>query len=115
MKVKIYHNPRCKKSREALQYLEEKGLEFEVIKYLDQKLTKEELHALLTQLNIAASDWVRKNEKVWKELYKGKKMTELEILEAMEKEPKLIERPVVVYKDKAVIARPLEKIDTLFN
>ena len=113
MKAKIYHNPRCQKSREALQYLEEKNIEFEVIKYLDQKLNLEDLKSLLKQLNIPVINWVRKNEKIWKENYKGKELTENDILKAMVEEPKLIERPVVSINSKAVIARPVEKIDEI--
>ena len=110
MSVKIYHNPRCTKSRQALAMLEEKKEDIEVIEYLKDLPTKKELKQVLKQLNMSAEELLRKNEKIYKEEYKGKDLSEVEWIEAMIKHPKLIERPIVIKDGKAVIARPTEKL-----
>ncbi len=109
-KIKIYHNPRCSKSRQGLQILKDKGVDFEIVQYLKTPPTKEELKEIIKKLDIKPIDLVRKNEKIWKENYKGKELTDDEIIEAMVKFPKLIERPIVVKEDKAVLGRPPENI-----
>ncbi|MFP2994711.1 arsenate reductase (glutaredoxin) [Spongiivirga sp. MCCC 1A20706] len=111
--ITVYHNPRCTKSRQALAYLENKNLDFEVIKYLDHPLSKNELEDLLTKLNIKPISLIRKNEATWKETFKGRTLSDTQIIEAMIQYPKLMERPIVVKKDKAIIARPTENIDNL--
>jgi len=111
--IKIYHNSRCSKSREGLKILEESGKDFLIVKYLDIPMKKKDIQEVLQLLNISAEELVRKNEKVWKENYKGKALSEDEIIEAMQEHPKLIERPIVVNGDKAVIGRPPEKIKDL--
>lgn len=111
--IEIYHNPRCRKSREALQLLESKGIEHQTILYLDQTLNTEELKALLNKLKIKAEELVRKNESIWKEQYKGQTLTEDDIILAMVNHPKLIERPIVVNDYRAVIGRPAENILTI--
>ena len=108
--IKIYHNPRCGKSREGLALVEASGKPFEVIKYLENIPTKEELKQVLQLLSIAPLDLVRKNEPIWKEKFKGKTLSDEEIIEAMISFPSLIERPIVVRGKKAVIGRPSEKI-----
>ena len=108
--IKIYHNPRCRKSREGLQILENSGKEFEIIKYLDDIPSEEELAKIIKKLNINPIQLVRKNEKVWKENYKGKDLSDHEIVKAMIENPKLIERPIVINNNKAVIGRPPETI-----
>ena len=108
--IKIYHNPRCSKSRQGVALLEESGKEFEIIKYLDAIPTKIELEKIIEQLGIKPIDLVRKNEAIWKTDYKGKELSDLEIVNAMIENPKLIERPIVINNNKAVIGRPLEKI-----
>jgi arsenate reductase len=114
--IKIYHNPRCSKSREGLEVLEvlevleKSGKEFEIIKYLDHNLSEKEVEKIIQLLNIAPINLVRKNEKIWKENYKGKELSDKEIIIAMVENPKLIERPVVINKNKAVIARPASTI-----
>ena len=102
----IYHNPRCRKSREGLQIIEESGKDFEIVKYLDTIPTKKELSNIITLLDISPIQLVRKNEKIWKENYKGKELSDSEIIEAMIENPKLIERPIVVNNNRAVIGRP---------
>ena len=104
--IKIYHNPRCRKSREGLQILEESGKEFEVVKYLDDTPTKKELTEIINLLEINPIQLVRTNEKTWKENYKGKELSDDAIITAMLENPKLIERPIVINKNKAVVGRP---------
>lgn len=111
--ITIYHNPRCSKSREGLQMLEEEGRPYTIKKYLDEPLTKKELTDILQKLNIKPIELVRKNEAVWKENYKDKNLTDSEIIEILTANPKLIERPIVVNGDNAVVARPSEKIRTI--
>lgn len=108
--IKIYHNPRCRKSREGLQILEESGKDFEIVKYLENTPTKEELSDIIKLLSIKPIDLVRKNESIWKENYKNKQLSDNETITAMVKNPKLIERPIVVNKNKAIVGRPPENI-----
>ena len=106
--MKIYHNPRCSKSRQTLALLQEKGVEPEVVLYLDTVPTNDELKILLAKLQIRPMQLVRKGEAVWKEKYKGKELSDDEIIAAMISNPKLIERPIVVKDNKAVLGRPPE-------
>ena len=108
--LKIYHNPRCRKSREGLELLEKSGKEFEIIKYLETVPTKQELRDLINCLAITPEKLIRKNEAIWKENYKGKSLSDEEIIDAMISSPKLIERPIVVNGSKAAIGRPIENI-----
>lgn len=108
--IKIYHNPRCSKSRLGLAALEASGKEFEIIKYLEDELSSKTLGYIISKLGIKPIDLVRKNEAIWKSDYKGKTLTDQELIEAMVKHPKLIERPIVINGDKAVIGRPTEAI-----
>lgn len=111
--IQIYHNPRCKKSREGLAILEASGKEFEVINYLKNTPSKASLKEIVSLLKVPIIDLVRQNEAVWKAKYKGKTLSEDAILEALILHPKLIERPLVVHKNKAVIGRPPEKINSI--
>lgn len=108
--IKIYHNPRCSKSRQGLAILEESGKNYDIIKYLDNKLTISELETIISKLQIKPINLVRQNEAIWKSDYKGKTLSDTEIIEAMVAHPKLIERPIVINKDKAVVGRPPETI-----
>lgn len=111
--MKIYHNPRCGKSREGLAILQESKMAFEIINYLGTPLSKDELTEIIKLLGIAPIDLVRKNEAIWKENYKGKNLSDSEIIMAMVKNPKLIERPIVINNGKAVIGRPPELIKSI--
>ena len=111
--IKIYHNPRCRKSREGLEILEKSGKDFEVIKYLEEVPSKDELRSVLSSLGITPEKLVRKNEAIWKENYRGKLLSDEEIIDAMILHPKLIERPIVVNGTKAVIGRPPESISKI--
>jgi len=111
--IKIYHNPRCTKSRQGLEVLENSGKPFEVVKYLEQIPTKEELRQVISFLGITPEMLLRKNEAIWKGKYRGKLLSDEEIIDAMITYPKLIERPIVINGNKAVIGRPIESISTI--
>lgn len=108
--ITIYHNPRCTKSREGLQILENSGKEFEIVKYLDEPISKEKLKEIITLLGIKPIELVRKNEAIWKSDYKGKQLSDDAIITAMVNNPKLIERPIVINGKKATIGRPPTQI-----
>ncbi|SEH98461.1 arsenate reductase [Paenimyroides aquimaris] len=111
--IKIYHNPRCSKSREGLCTLQDLNQKVEIINYIENPLTFNELKRLIALLKIKPIELVRTKESIWKEQFKDKNLTDEEIIEAMVTHPKLIERPIVVNGNKAVIARPIEKIDEI--
>lgn len=111
--IKIYHNNRCSKSRCGLDILKESGKDFEIVKYLEEIPNKSEIKELLNLLNIKPIELVRKNEAVWKQNFKGKELSDSDIIDAMVANPKLIERPIVINGDKAVIGRPPEIITTI--
>ncbi|GIU00566.1 arsenate reductase (glutaredoxin) [Sulfurovum sp. TSL6] len=108
--VTIWHNPRCSKSRNAVTLLEEKGVEADVVKYLDTPPTKEELVAVLKMLGISARELMRTKESIYKELNLKEETDEDKLIDAMVQNPKLIERPVVIKDGKAAIGRPIENI-----
>ena len=107
--IQIYHNSRCSKSRECLNLLEHSGVEFEIIKYLETPLSHEELEEIIKKLGINPIDLIRKKEKRWTENFKNKEFTAKELIQIMVSNPILIERPIVVNGNKAVVARPIEK------
>tara|TARA_B100001250_G_scaffold343207_1_gene311789 strand:- start:860 stop:1228 length:369 start_codon:yes stop_codon:yes gene_type:complete len=109
-KISIYHNPRCRKSREALDYLNNSGVNYNLILYLSNPINKITLDNLLFKLKINAIDLVRKNELLWKSEYSKKKLTENELISIMLENPKLIERPIIENENSAVIGRPIEKL-----
>jgi len=111
--IKIYHNPRCSKSRHGLALLEASGKKFETVLYLTDNLTTKQLKEIIKLLDINPIDLVRKNETIWKEEYKNVTLTDNELIKVMVKHPKLIERPIVTTKNKAVIGRPTEIINTI--
>tara|TARA_B100001063_G_C16480759_1_gene412452 strand:+ start:25 stop:366 length:342 start_codon:yes stop_codon:yes gene_type:complete len=111
--LKIYHNTRCKKSREGLEILKNSGKEFQIKEYLKEPLSEGELENLIVKLKITPIQLVRKNEKIWKEEYKNRDLSDKEIITAMVKNPKLIERPVVETENNAVIGRPPSDIKKL--
>lgn len=111
--ITIYHNPRCGKSRECLAFVTNSNQEFEVINYLNTPLNFNSLTELISKLKIEPIDLVRTKEKIWIENFKNKTLSHDEIIEAMVQFPILIERPIVVKGNKAVIARPLELIESI--
>lgn len=111
--MKIYHNPRCRKSREGLQILEDSKEDFEVVLYLEKPPSGNELKSIIKKLGITPRELVRTGEADWKENFKGKDLTDDEIITAMVSYPKLIERPIVVKGNQAVVGRPPERIKEL--
>lgn len=109
MHITIYHNPRCRKSREALALLQEKGIEPEIIEYLKEVPSIDALDVLFKKIGMEPLEGIRKGEADFKEHFKGKDLSRTEWLQAIHDYPKLLERAVVVNGDKAVIARPPEK------
>lgn len=109
----VYHNPRCSKSRMALNYLDDQNKSYETIEYLKVIPTEEELDAVLHKLDLSPEELLRKNESDYKEHFKGKELSRKEWISAMCNFPKLIERPIVIKGERAVVARPTEKIDEL--
>ena len=110
MTVTIYHNPRCSKSRGALQLLQDNGVAAEVVEYLKTPPTKAELRELLGKLRMKPQDIVRTGEAVFKEKYQGRDLSDDEWLDALIADPILIERPIVVRGEHAVLGRPPEKV-----
>ena len=108
--IQIYHNSRCGKSRECLAFLEDSGQEYEVVKYLDEVPSFEELKTIIKKLGVKPIELVRRKEKIWIENFKNKPLSDDEIIQAMISNPILIERPIVINGNKAIIARPLEKV-----
>lgn len=113
--IEIYHNPRCSKSREAVKYLEQSNIAFKIIKYLDQPPSYDELSDIIKKLGINPMELVRTNEAVWKENYKGKELSDKQLIQAMIENPKLIQRPIVINAEKAVVARPTDKIEKILK
>ena len=112
--IVVWHNPRCSKSRNAIKYLDEKGVAYTVRRYLDDVPSEEELREILKKLKISPREWIRSKEKLYRELHL-KEVEEEKLIEVMAEHPRLIERPVVIYGDKAVVARPETKIDEILS
>ena len=113
--MKIYHNPKCSKSRQTLAIIEEKTSKFEIVEYLQNPLKFNDYELLLIKLNLKPINIVRKNEQIWKDNYKGKEMGDDDIITALVDNPKLMERPIVTTTTKAIIGRPPENVLELFN
>ena len=113
--MKIYHNPRCSKSRQTLSLIERKNKKVEIIEYLKTPTTVEEIESILEKLGIKAIDLVRKKEQIWIEDYKGRDLTDKKIIEAMVQNPKIMERPIVIDGNKAIIGRPPENVLTIMD
>lgn len=106
----IYHNPRCRKSRETLQMIEESGELVEVIEYLKEVPSKKDLTKIIEYLGIKPFELIRRGEADYKENFKGKDLSDEEWIDAMLEYPKLIERPIVVREHEAVLGRPPENV-----
>ncbi len=112
--IKIYHNPRCKKSRAGLQYLQEKNIEFTIVQYLkDEPFTEESLKSVLKKMNVKPNDMIRTQEKEYKENYKGKNFSDDDLLKIMVENPKFINRPIIETDDRAVWGDPPSNIDNI--
>ncbi|MGE0929755.1 arsenate reductase (glutaredoxin) [Peijinzhouia sedimentorum] len=112
-KITIYHHARCGRSRQTLALLRENGIEPEIIEYVKTPPSFDEIVNVLKRLNIPAEKLVRKNEAIFKENYSGKELSEKQYIQAMVDDPILIERPIVIKDNKAVIGRPPENINLL--
>lgn len=108
--LQMLHNPRCGKSRNCLAFLKENDVPFEVINYLENPLSKTELETLINKLAIKPLDLVRQKETIWKDSFKGKSLSDEDIIKALAKFPILMERPIVIKNGKAIIAREMEKL-----
>jgi len=106
----IFHNPKCSKSRATLELLNQRGVQPQVVEHLKTPPTAAELKAIVAKLGIRPEDLVRKGEAVYKENYAGKTLTDAQWIEAMVRHPILIERPIVIQGDKAVLGRPPENV-----
>lgn len=114
-KIKIWHNPRCTKSREALKTVEESSCEVEVVKYLDNELTISEIKSLLEMLEMGARELMRTGEDIYKELGLKDVLDEEVLIKAMVQNPKLIQRPILIKGSKAIIGRPASVIVDFIN
>ncbi|MDR6760245.1 arsenate reductase [Flavobacterium sp. 2755] len=113
--IQIYHNPRCGKSRSCLAFIEDTKQEYEIIPYLTDTPSFEDLKKLLKELNIQPNELVRTKEKIWIENYKGKDLNDEQTIQAMVDNPILIERPIVVKDGKAIIGRDLDKVASFLD
>ena len=114
--IKIWHNPRCSKSREALALLEEEDVEKEVVKYLETNPDKQSIKNILQMLGFSsARELMRTKETIYKELQLKDENDEEKLIEAMVQHPKLIERPIIIKGDKAIIARPPSRVQEFLN
>lgn len=111
----IWHNPRCSKSRQTLALLQDHGIEPEDVRYLETPPSKQQIKDILKKLGISAIDLVRRGESAFKVLALSKDASEAELIDAMSKEPVLIERPVVIHGDRAVLGRPPENVLDLID
>ena len=113
--IQIWHNPKCSKSRAAMELLENKGIDANVVKYLEQTPTKEQIKDVLKKLRISAKELLRTSEDIYKELNLNQIDDEETLIDFMVKNPILIERPIIIKGDKAVIARPIENLSELIK
>lgn len=111
--LRIYHNARCSKSRGACALVEEAGVKAEIVNYLETPPTRAELEGLLKKLGMKPSELLRRGEPVFQEHYAGRDLSEAEALDAILAHPILMERPIVVRGDRAVVARPPERVKEL--
>lgn len=113
--IQIWHNPKCSKSRNAMTLLEEKGINADVVKYLESTPTKEQLTEVLKKLKMSAKELLRTGEDVYKELNLKDESDEEKLINIMVENPILIERPIIIKGDIAVIARPIENLKELLK
>jgi arsenate reductase len=111
--MQIYHNPRCRKSRETLALIKDAGVDPQIIEYLIDPPTAKELSEILNMLNMEPQELLRKGEAIFKEKFKGKELDREGWIDAMISHPKMIERPIVVKNGKAIVGRPPENVQSL--
>lgn len=110
--LKIYHNPRCRKSRAGLEFIKNKGMEAEVVEYMKNPVSEEVLRLLLAKLHLTPQQIIRTQEDIYKKQFKGKKFTDDEWIKIIQENPNLIQRPIVEKRNSAVIADPLDNLET---
>ncbi len=108
--MEIYHNPRCRKSRETLRLIQQHGKEVKIIEYLKTTLDQKQLESIIKRLGVDPCTLLRRQEKIYKELYRGKELSKDQCIQAMIDHPVLMERPIVVDQDRAVLGRPPENV-----
>lgn len=113
--MKFYHNPKCSKSRQAKQILDQNNIDYEIHLYLDKPLSKDQVIVLLQKLKLSIRDIIRTKENIWKENFSDKEFTEAELIEIVVANPGLLERPIIENGDFAVVARSDEKIQQILN
>ena len=114
-KIKIYHNPRCKKSRAGLAFLQERTADFEIIKYLDEGISETNLKEIFVLLNVSPLEMIRKQEVAFKKELKGKELSDNEYVKAISENLKLLQRPIVIIDGKrAVWADPPENLNKIW-
>ena len=113
--MKIYHNPRCSKSRETLSILQKKRIGIDIIRYLDTPLSIKEIKSILRKLDISPHKMIREEEDIWKKKNKNKSLSDEQIIQLMVDHPKIIERPIVINQNQGIIARPPEKVLTIID
>ena len=113
--ITFYHNPRCSKSREGLEIIKASGEEYQVREYLTESLSEKELTELLKKLGMSPMEIIRTNENIWKEIYKDRDVDDQELIRAMVAHPSLMQRPIAVKGDSAVLGRPPERIKELLH
>jgi len=113
--IQIYHNPRCGKSRNCLAFIDQTNQDYEIIPYVTETPSFDELKSLLQKLDLQPIELVRTKEKIWIENYKGKTMHDDEIIQLMADHPILIERPIIVKDGKAIIGRDLDRVASFLD
>lgn len=113
--IQIYHNPRCGKSRSCLAFLDESNQDYEIIPYLTETPSFDDLKALLQKLDLQPIELLRTKEKIWIENYKAKTLSDDEIIQSMADNPILIERPIVIKNGKAIIGRDLDRVASFLD
>ena len=108
LKYKLLHNPRCRKSREGLQFLKSKKIEFETVLYLLNFLNKNQIEEIIDNSELNPIDFVRKQEKIWKEMFKNKLLSKNQVIQAIFEHPKIMQRPIFISENKSIIANPPE-------
>ncbi len=108
--LQILHNPRCGKSRDCLAFTTDSKAKIEIINYIENPLSVDELKTLIKKLKVKPIELVRKKEPIWIEKYQGKSLTNTQIIKALAKHPILMQRPILIAGDKAIIGREIDKL-----
>lgn len=113
--LSVFHNPRCRKSREAVSFLKENNLEFTEILYIENGLSKNNIQSILEKLKIEPKDLLRTQEKIWKESYKNKNLNKKKLIDIILEHPNLMERPIIISHDSGIIGRPIERLKSFIK